>query len=537
VRTAREEGSEPGSSRVQRIAITAAIAVLVAVVGWAVPQQPAIPIGRAANDQVHVAGVLPASLDPALAGDVQTGAVVANLYEGLTDLDPELAVRPALAASWEADPQWQHIVFHLRPGLTFSDGSALGPEDVVRSWLRVLDPRHPSPLAGLLSDVQGAPEYLTGQSTDQAAVGIKALPGVVDVRLRRPSPWFIAATSSPALAVVPPGIDPDGATTRPGSFVGSGGYVLSSVDSSGLALTANPHYWAGPPAIARATVVTGTAGGPLAGFRDGSVDYTAIPDQEATWIRYDRTLGPALREEPPLTVEYFGFDTTRPPFNDVRVRQAFAEAVDWRSLAGVVGGGDEPANSLVPPGVPGRSALDLLPKYDPAGARALLAAAGYAGGAGFPDIALQTDGSPYDSVVRASISRELGVKLRSEILSDFLDRMLGTDRPAMWALSWIADYPDPFDFLGVLLESGQTSNFGRWKDPAFDAALQGAATAASPADRAAAYAAAERIVADQAPIIPVAYPTEWALSRDGLLGAHSGGVGIIRFDWLAWAGS
>jgi oligopeptide transport system substrate-binding protein len=538
---ARSAASRAGTRRLRFVAVALlatilAIGTIIGRPGAAVVPEAAVPVGRAASDEVRIAGVELANFDPALSGDIASGAILANLYEGLTAFDPQLAVRPALARSWDVDPQWRHIVFHLRDGLTFSDGTPLGPQDVVRSWLRLLKPQSPGPLAGLLSDVEGVPEYLSGTG-DSSKVAITALPGAIDVRFWRSAPWFIAATASPALAIVPPGLDPAGASAVPGSFVGSGAYVVKAIDATGMTLGANAHYWAGTPAIPTIRVVADLGQeNTLSAFRDGTLDYTEIPDFEARWIRYDKALGPSLRTEPSMTVEYFGFDTTRPPFDDVRVRRAFAMAVDWRGLAAAVGGSEVPANSLVPPGIPGRSDLDLLPPYDPAQGRALLAQAGFPGGAGFPDVALQTGGSFYEAAVQAAIARELGVHLRDEVLGDFLERMLGKDRPPMWALSWIADYPDPNDFLGVLLGSGQVSNFGRWQNADFDAALDRAAAAATPAERARAYEDAERIVQADAPVVPVAYRPTWALSRDGLLGAATGGIGVLRYADLAWGG-
>ena len=123
-------------------------------------------------------------------------------------------------------------------------------------------------------------------------------------------------------------------------------------------------------------------------FEAGDLDYTGISSVDASWIAYDPTLGPQLREVPSLSIEYYGFDTTPPPFDDVRVRQAFAMAVDWRRIARL-GASDDgecaAATSMVPPGIPGRSDRDFLPTYDPAAARALLAAAGYPGRRRLPD--------------------------------------------------------------------------------------------------------------------------------------------------------
>jgi oligopeptide transport system substrate-binding protein len=105
----------------------------------------------------------------------------------------------------------------------------------------------------------------------------------------------------------------------------------------------------------------------------------------------------------------------------------------------------------------------------------------------------------------------------------------------MWQLGWAADFPHPHDFLGLLLETGSTSNVGGWSDAAFDAALDAAATTDDPEEQTAHYAEAQRIVADQVPLVPLEYPEDWALSREGLLGAGDPGLGIIRYAGLGWA--
>jgi ABC-type transport system substrate-binding protein len=98
-----------------------------------------------------------------------------------------------------------------------------------------------------------------------------------------------------------------------------------------------------------------------------------VSSVDASWIAYDKTLGPQLRKVGSLSTEYYGFDTSKPPFSDVRVRKAFGEAIDWRRMAALSGTSEtvQVANSMVPPGIPGRSDVDYLPKYDPADARKL----------------------------------------------------------------------------------------------------------------------------------------------------------------------
>jgi oligopeptide transport system substrate-binding protein len=495
-----------------------------------------LAVAAAAREDVKILVGAPSDLDPALQGDIASAVVGAQLFESLTAFDPGLVLRPALAESWEILDGGRRIVFHLRGGLTFSDGTPMTGDDVVRSWLRVIDPKRPSPLASLMTDVEGAIPYLHGQSTDPGTVGLKATGNDVEVRLSRPATDFPAVVSSATFAIVPPGFSsgPDAITAGEG-FVGSGAYRLTAETPTELTLTPNDQYWAGEPAIKTVHLITSLNGrSPVEAFEAGNLDYAPIGDYDADWIRYDRTLGPALRTVPSASLTYFGFDTSRPPFDDVRVRQAFAWAVDWKRLVALAAGETATAaTSMVPPGIPGRSAQDFSPKHDPAAARAALAAAGFPGGAGFPEVTL-VNGSGYDQAIIAELEQELGIHLKAETWSDYFQR-LGTDQPAFWSLGWVADYPGPNDFLGLLLGKGSTNNYGRWDSPEFDAAISDAAAATDPAAVRAAYDLAESIVQRDVPVVPLAYGDGFALAQDGLLGATDSGLGIMRLAGLAWA--
>jgi ABC-type transport system substrate-binding protein len=286
------------------------------------------------------------------------------------------------------------------------------------------------------------------------------------------------------------------------------------------------------------TLITDLAGAsPVEAFEDGRLDYASIGGADASWIGYDEALGPRLRSVASLATDYFGFDTSRPPFDDVRVRQAFAAAVDWRRIARL--GNDDPAavaTSMVPPGIPGRSDRDVVPVHDPGAARDRLAAAGYPAGKGFPTVTMLSAGTQYDEAIVRELHDELGITLRAETMDfdDYFTR-LDEDPPQLWSLTWVADYPGRNDFLGLLLGTGSVNNYGRWSSAAFDEAIADAGAATDPGAEAAAYDRAESIVQTDAPVIPVSYGTGWALARDGLLGAGQNGLGIPRLAGLAWA--
>jgi ABC-type transport system substrate-binding protein len=310
---------------------------------------------------------------------------------------------------------------------------------------------------------------------------------------------------------------------------------LSAITGSEFTLTANPRYWAGEPAIATAHLLTNIAGRvPVAAFEAGDVDFVGISAYDAAWIRYDADLGPQLRVAPSLSLTYLGFDASRPPFDDVEVRQAVGAAVDWQRITSLGAVGiNVPADSMVPPGIPGAPDGDWRPAHDPDAARALLASAGYPRGAGFPDVVFGTGFSPYADAIAADLERELGIDVALESYEDHFGRLI-TNPPGLFTVGWVADYPGPNDFLGVLLRTGSSNDYGRWSSSGFDAAVD---TALSTSDATAATSAWRDVlglVQRDVPVVPLSYGDSWYLSRDGLLGAGQNGLGLLRIAGLAW---
>jgi ABC-type oligopeptide transport system substrate-binding subunit len=510
--------------------------VLVAVVAVGAAWRPSV--ADAARDSLTILGPSAESLDPAAQSDAGSAQVVAQVFESLTAIDTSLKVQPALAASWETQDSGKKVVFHLRSNLAFSNGAPLTAANVVSSWMRVLDPKAPSQLASLLDDVVGARAYREGKGP-ASSVGIKAVgSGDVEVALVSPAADFASIASSPTLAVVPSDIDSNPGVLVAGSFVGSGAYVVSGLTDTETTLAANSHYWAGPPAIATIHLLSDIGGkSPVAEFEAGRLDYTPISLYDAAWIAYDPTLGPQLRIEPSPSVEYYGFNTTKAPFDNVHVRRAFAIGIDWRRIVALQSNPlESPATGMVPVGVAGHSTTDYGPKFDLATAKSELAAAGFPNGAGFPKVILTTTGAALDAAIVRQLHDNLGIDIGYQVMDwpTYNARLL-SDPPAMWQMGWVADYPGANDFLGILLGSGTTNNFGRWSSADFDSAVHGALAATDATAMQSSFDQAQAVVADQVPVIPVDYGAGYALAATGLLGASPNGQGLVRYAGLAWS--
>lgn len=510
-------------------------AVLLVAIVILVASSPAGGPIRAAGPPLRYLAGPPGTLDPAFIADAADVQLLLQLYGGLTRLDEQGEPYPSLASGWEISADGLTYEFAIREGLEFSDGTPLVAEDVRRSWLRLLDPATGATAPDVLSIVAGASERVAGEA-DEDEVGIRAPDDeTLLVELRHPASYFLEITATPSTFVVPSTADASDTWQTPQSFVGSGPYVVDGTSGADLILRANEHYVAGPPPISEIRWMAGTDDDPATAFQAGEVDLAQVAGWDATWIAYDADLGPRLHAAEPLTVSYFGFDTTRPPFDDARVRRAFSLALDRERLVPLAEGtSSTAAASIVPPAIwPDGFAPEI--ESDPDRARELLDEAGYEdrddlGTIVVNGIALGVE--PAVAVWRA----ELGVDVEIETMDfgDFL-ALLDVDPPNIFTISWIADYPSPQALYGLLLEPGAASNYGDWRDSEFTELLEEAARA-SEDEVAEAYAAVETYVTEQAPVIPWAYGETWWLVGDGLRGLGNLTIGLLDFGRVSWDG-
>jgi len=495
----------------------------------------AIPGASAGGRPLRYVGGETGTLDPAFIADAGDVQLLLQLYAGLTRIDEAGSVYGSLAEGWTVSDDGRTYTFRLRDGLRFSDGTRLGAADVRRSWLRVLDPATGALAPDVLTVIDGATEWRAGVGSADG-VGIEALDErTLTVHLRHAASHFPALVATPTASVVPPSADssPDWQTVA--DFVGSGPYRVDRLDGTTLVLLANPEYVAGSPPIGQVDWLTEVETSAPEAFAADEVDLVNVFAGDASWIAYDAGLGPYLHEAAALSVQYFGFDTLQPPFDDPRVRRAFLLALDRPRLVELGdGAAATAATSLVPPalwpdGIPEDESVDRDE------ARRLLGEAGYASGAELGEITVNANGLNVAPAV-AAWREELGVDIVIESMdwTDYL-RILPERPPQVFTINWITDYPSPYALYGLLLLPDAASNYGSWNDAEFARRMENAARATDAAEQRSAYLAVEAAVDAEAPVIPWSWDVSHWLVRDRLNGVGNLTVGLLDLGRVSWA--
>ncbi len=453
-------------------------------------------------------GTEPPTLDWSLATDSVSLTVIENLMEGLAEFDEELNPRPNLAERWEVLDGGRRYLFHLRRDAVWSDGRPVVAGDYEYGWKRLLDPKTAAEYAYFLYDVEGAEAFNNGTLTDPERVGVRALgPFLLEVRLRKPVVFFPALVTFPITFPQRRDlIERHGeAWTAPSHLVVNGPFLLDQWwHEYKLELVPNPRYLRGRPALDRIRFYMVQEGSvALTLYETGDLDVTAIPPVAIPSYsgRPDYVNAPVLRNN------YVGFNVTKPPFHDPRVRRAFGHAIDRSIFPKILQGGEAPATSWIPPGMFAHNPSIGLP-FDPARARALLADAGYPEGKGFPPITLEISTDPVARLIaeelQAQWKRHLGaqVAINTQEWKVFLKRVQ-QDPPPLFRLGWGADYPDPDNFM-AMFTAGSGNNHTRWGDAGFDALVARATMEADRRRRQALYDEAQRLLLEEAAaIVPI----------------------------------
>lgn len=465
---------------------------------------------------LRVAWFTPVTLDPTIANEDSSITVIDQLFGGLLERGPKMEVLPGVARSWEISQDGHRYVIHLRDDVRWSDGTPVTARDFEYAWMRALDPETSSPTASLLYDVKGARRFHQGEVSEPGSVGVRALDGTtLAVELERPTGYFLHLLTQWFTFPVPRHIVElyGSAWTELRNIVTNGPFNLESWEEGESAvLVRNPEYYGRFRGnVQRVELLFGADRSTrLAAYETGNLDIANLTGaSSAEMDRARRRYAGEVVSVSDLATYYVGFDVGRPPFDDPRVRRAFVMATDRERLADVILGGYVfPATGgFVPPGVPAHSPGIALP-YDPDRASRLLAEAGYPGGRDFPVVDLPGwhNAQAYNEYLQTQWRQNLGVDVTGETMewAAYLDKMR-KEQPQVFLMGWMADYPDPDSFLRVGIEWMKTVVNTQWRNAAYEELVEEARQVIDQAERLDLYQRADRILVEEAPMIPLVY--------------------------------
>ena len=497
--------------------------------------------GPRQDGELRQLGEDPLTLDPALATDAGSAEYIVELFGGLVTLDKDLKVVPDIAKEWTISQDGTKYTFKLRDDVTFSQsGRRVTASDFKYSLERAADPKNDSPTADTyLGDIVGVKDVVRGRAKEVS--GVKVIDDTtLELTIDAPKPAFIAKLTYPTAFVVNKDQierDKRGWTRRPD---GTGPFKLQEYKiGERVVLVPNERYHLDPkPQLSKVTYNL-AGGAAMTQYENGEIDFSPIGVNDIERIRdkSDR-LNKELVEASSLSTSYFAFNVKQPPFDDPKVRQAFAMSIDKNRLVDVVLKKlAAPANGVLPPGIPGYDKEFKGLGYDPAKAKQLLQDSKYQGR--LPRVVLTISGQganigPTLEAILQMWKTELGVEVEVEQVeqaSFFQD--VRKNKFQMWSFGWVADYPDPENFLDLLFYSDSRQNDTGYNNPDVDKLLLAARTERDAAKRQDMYRQIERLVVADAPWAPLFHGIESRLVKPYVKGYQPTGIVIPSLRYLS----
>jgi ABC-type oligopeptide transport system substrate-binding subunit/class 3 adenylate cyclase len=464
------------------------------------------PEPRTATERLRVAtSYLPNDLDPKSAIAWPNIQACMQLFDRLVEAWPERTIVPSLAERWDISDDGLRYVFHLREGLTWSDGAPLSAHDVEFGIKRVLDPQSPGSSVAIYFVLEKGEETYLGENTDWDAVGVRALDDrTVEFRLSAPAPYFMSVMNRPDGGPQPHHAIDGVAEAR----VVSGAFEVAERTDERLVLRRRA---ARPGNVAEVELARKEVTDALPEYERGETDlilvrYTPrLADLMPGAVHGDAVLGP------PAWSGYIRFDHTDPVAGNLDLRRALAHAIDRERLAAAC-----PANlvvatgGVVPPALQGHTP-DIALRFDPDLAREYHERSGHEGELELGGLApLDDNWNEILSAIASSWEDVFGrrVVVRTEVGEGPI-RITG----------WLPGYPDPEYYLRLLFQSTSRTNEGGFADPAFDELIEAARQERSDRGRLERFHEADRYaVAERVAVIPLVYGRSTAFVQPSVHG-------------------
>ncbi|MEQ9865704.1 ABC transporter substrate-binding protein SapA [Pectobacterium aroidearum] len=495
----------------------------------ALAASPSVPASPAPLENIHQSGFVYCvndvlnTFNPQMArSGVTIDTLAAQLYDRLLDVDPyTYRLMPELAQRWEVLDNGSTYRFYLRRDVPFQRTAWFSPtrnmnaDDVIFSFQRMLDEKHP------YHDVNGGeyPYFDSLQFADSVQSIRKLGEYSVEIRLNSPDAsflWHLATHYAPILSAeyAQRLAKEDKKELLDREPVGTGPYLLNEYrNGQYIRLTRNDDYWRGLPRMQQVVVDLGSGGtGRLSKLLTGECDVLAYPAaSQLTILRNDPRLRLSLR--PGMNVAYLAFNVRKPPLDDRRVREAIALAINNdRLMQSIYYGTAETAASILPRASWAYDNESQITEYNPQKARQILQDLGLTNlnlRLWVPSASQSYNPSPLKTaeLIQADLA-QIGVTVTIvPVEGRFQEARLMELSHDLTLAGWATDSNDPDSFFRPLLSCAairSQSNYAHWCDPTFDEVLQNALSSQQLSKRIDYYQQAQRILAEQLPVLPLA---------------------------------
>jgi oligopeptide transport system substrate-binding protein len=451
----------------------------------------------------------PITLDPAVSSESTSQTYVMQIFSGLARLGTEAKPVPDIAESWEISDNCKSYTFYLRQGVKFQNGKEVTAQDFKYSWERACLPETNSQTAATyLGDIVGVKDVLAGKATTIS--GVEVIDDhTLKVTIDAPKVYFLAKLTYPTTFIV------DKANVESGKDWwikpnGTGPFKLTEWKNDELLVLEPNSFYYGKPANTK-IVFHLLAGIPMSLYETGEIDVTQVDENNIE--RASDKRGPFYSELatfPELSFFYIGFNTQKPPFDDANIRRAFCYAVDKERIIKIIlKDMMTEANGILPPSMPGYNENLQGLTYDVAKAKSLIASSKYGSAANLPPITLTDAGwggniSEYLGAILQDWRENLGVEVSvRELEPEIFSYSLTEEADQMYVSGWIADYPDPQNFLDILFHTGAEYNTGKYSNAQVDNLLDQAGVEQNETARISLYQQAEQKIVDEAACLPL----------------------------------
>lgn len=492
------------------------------------------------------------SLDPAFARDQANIWAVNAVFSGLLQLDDKLNVVPGLAKTWDISPDGLTYTFNLRTDVRFHDhelfpegkGRLFVADDVVYSFSRLMDKATASPGAWIFNGkVDGSQAFAA--PNDSTFV----------LKLKAPFRPMLSILTLQYTFVVPKEIVAHYGREFRVNPVGTGPFqMVFWKEDNQLILERNPYYWETEngkqlPLVDGVKVYfIENKSSEYLKFRQGDLDLISGIDAttanelltEAGALKTELAAEMELFKTPYLNLEYLGIlmDASKvlpenKPLLDKRVRQAMNYAINREEMLQYLRNGiGMPAHAgVVPFGLPSFDPEQVKGySYDPEKARQLLVEAGYPEGKGMQEMMLYTNPSYQDLTAFIQDQwEEVGFKIKLETAPPSFQReLMSKSEAGLFRASWIADYPDGESYLSLFYGGNPAPpNYTRFQNAAYDSLYRAALNAPDEATRISLYQQMDRLIIDEAPVVPLYYDEVLRFVRKGVTGLEPNAMNLL----------